>query len=352
MLCDYIYADLAKAVSLYSQLTGGIVELREASTETTGQADNKRHYDFKVFRHDAGGSTEERSALREVRKPHHALFMELEAALSGGGYLVDLTRTNESLREPEVREKLRSALCVKVTGRAVIEDYARIREIASAFPEVSKLINRSAESTLRGSVAFKELQAQLEDAKRLVRTSSDRNERSRISAKVKSLEVAIEDAVKQASAVEGVEPWILDGLRTWIDTFLPGIINLRIYPSADRPSEHIFGHLKRDSFEDRDSSSFHFTYGSLPTEPLTMIGIITSVPIDEAEGFNPMLEFEKEDSTSSESVERAFRGMFRGFDGFEQMIRTCRYPRVLVQPLVVYRSVDPFAEPVFGGGPR
>lgn len=141
-----------------------------------------------------------------------------------------------------------------------------------------------------------------------------------------------------------VDQWILDGLKTWIDTFLPGIINLRVYPSLERPDEQIFGHLKRENFEDKDSSSFHFTYGSVPTENLSLIGIVTSVPAETEDSFSPLAEFSREGLEGAESVERGFRGVFRGFDGMEQMIRTCRFPRVLVQPLIMYRSVEPNAE--------
>ena len=59
------------------------------------------------------------------------------------------------------------------------------------------------------------------------------------------------------------------------------------------------------------------------------------------ERFTPLQEFEKEELKDYESVERAFRGMFRGFDGIEAMVRTCRYPRVLVHPILVYRQTSP-----------
>jgi len=39
-LYDYIYVDLDKAISLYSQLTGGVVELRETQSEKSSSADN------------------------------------------------------------------------------------------------------------------------------------------------------------------------------------------------------------------------------------------------------------------------------------------------------------------------
>jgi len=64
-LYDYIYVDLEKVISLYSQLTGGVVELRESNKERVHSADNKRNYDFKVFKHDAGGTEQDKSGLKE-----------------------------------------------------------------------------------------------------------------------------------------------------------------------------------------------------------------------------------------------------------------------------------------------
>jgi len=342
-LYDYLYVDLPKVISLYSQITGGVVESRETTQEHARTADNKRAYDFKVFRHDAGGTDNDKSGTKEVVKPHHSLLAELEQELAAQGYLFDLAKhsVGRSLRNPELREALTSSLCIKVTGRAVIEDYERIKGVAGAFPEVVKLINKSIESGIKDSAAYKDIQEQIESVSAHLKAQTDRNIRAAKESELKKLRLNLTKVISSASSVGVVDQWILDGLKTWIDTFLPGIINLRVYPSLERPDEQIFGHLKRDHFEDIDSRSFHFTYGSVPTERISLIGILASVPTEIADPFSPLAEFSREGLQSAESVENGFRGVFRGFDGIEQMIRTCRFPRVLVQPLIVYRSVEP-----------
>lgn len=342
-LYDYIYVDLNKIISLYSQLTGGVVELREENREGIHTSDNKRNYDFKVFKHDAGGSDQDKSGMKEVIKPHHSLLTELEDELATNGYLVDLTVPSglRSFRDIDFRNQLKNSFCVKIGGRAVVEDYERIKSISQVFPEIVKLINKSGESTMRQSPAFLALQSQLEQVDREIRQIKDRKDRASKEQQLKTAKKSIDDLLLTATKVGAVDQWILDGLKTWIDAFLPGIVNLRIYPSSDRPDEHVFGHLKKQCFEDSDPNSFHFTYGSLPTESLTMIGIITSVPTEDSDPFKPLAEFEKATLVDNESIENAFRGVFRGFDGFEQMIRTCRYPRILVHPLMIYRSVAP-----------
>jgi hypothetical protein len=341
-LNDFIYVDLSKVISLYSQLTGGVVEALERNSERSSSSDNKRSYDFRVFRHDAGGTDIDRHASRETVKPHHALLKELEAILEQEGYMADLTALGlPSLRDAAFRSQLKKTFCVKVTGRAVIEDYARIKGIAEAFPEVVQLVNKSIESKILKSDNYREVQDQISAREIALKQIKDRNKRSEAESQLREAKRKLVELVADASRLKGVEQWILEGVSTWIDTFLPGIVNLRVYPVTERPDEHVFGHLKKDCFEDVSTNSFHFTYGSFPTEELTLIGIITSVPNEEGEQFKPLKEFERPDLGNSESVEQAFRGVFRGSDGMEQMIRTCRFPRVLVHPLVVYRSVAP-----------
>ena len=342
-LYDFIYVDLEKVISIYSQMTGGIVEVLERNTEDSRSADNKRNYDFKVFKHDAGGTTNDKSSLKEIVKPHHALLSETEDALAANGYLIDLTdpAIAKSFRNPEFRAALKETFCIKVSGRAVLEDYERMKSIADAFPEVVKLINKSSESALLSSPAYADLKSDLDSAGKALKSIKDRNERSREEQRLTTARNELAKLVTAAAKVGVVDQWILEGMKTWIDTFLPGIVNFRVYPNLNLPDEHVFGHLKKRCFEDAEFGSLHFTYGSFPTENLTMVGVVTSVPDEGGETFRPLAEFEKSELADYETIENGFRGVFRGFDGMERMIRTSRFPRVLVQPLTVYRAVAP-----------
>lgn len=327
-LYDYLYVDLDKTISLYSQLTGGVVELRETQ------------YDFKVFKHGAGGTSQDKEQNKATIKPHHALLQELEQELTSSGYLLDLSDFDKgkSLKDSEVRDTLKNALCVKCTGRIVLEDYERMKKIGQDFPEIVKLINRSHADTIKATPEFQAIEQQI---KELENTPGDRNKKAKAKREAKKLQTQIDDLIASSSAIDIVPQWILDGMKTWIDTFLPNITNIRVYPFADQIDEHLFGHLDSSNFSVADPTAFHFTYGSFPTEEFTMLGIITSVPLDEEENFIPLQEFDKKELADFEQVEKAFRGMFRGFGGIEAMVRTCRYPRVLVHPILVYRQTYP-----------
>ncbi|UXD88619.1 DUF6414 family protein [Thalassolituus hydrocarboniclasticus] len=339
-LFDYLYVDLDKVISLYSQITGGVVELRETQSEKWSTSDNKRNYDFKVFKHDAGGTTEDREQDKTTIKPYHALLQELESELYSSGYLLDLANFEEgkTLKDSDLRATLKNALCIKCSGRVVIEDYERMKKIGQDFPDIVKLINRSHAETLKDSPEYQEIERKIQD---LESTIGDRNSQAKAKKKAKDLRAGLDSLLDSSTAVGMVPQWILDGMKTWIDAFLPNITNIRVYPFKDEDDEHIFGHLDASNFTVSDPTAFHFTYGSFPTEEFTILGVITSVPSNEGENFFPLQEFEKEDLKDYESVEHAFRGMFRGFDGIEAMVRTCRYPRVLVHPILVYRQTSP-----------
>lgn len=337
-LYDYLYVDLEKAISLYSQLTGGVVELKESQTENGLTSNNKRNYDFKVFKHDAGGVEHEKEQSKTTIKPHHAVLQELEEELSSAGYLLDLDNIGDSksLKSPDIREVLKNTLCVKCTGRVVFEDYERMKKIGRDFPAIAELINKSHLATLEQTPAYHTI---IEKIKTLNETKGSQKSQARKEAK--ELQDGLDALVASSTGVDIVPQWILDGMKTWIDAFLPNITNIRVYPFADEDDEHLFGHLDANNFSIDDPTAFHFTYGSFPTEEFTILGIVTSVPSDEEEKFKPLSEFEKNELEDHESVENGFRGMFRGFDGMEAMVRTCRYPRVLVHPILVYRQTSP-----------
>lgn len=191
---------------------------------------------------------------------------------------------------------------------------------------------------MKNTDAYRELVEQIKTREAEIAKIKDRNARNVQQAPLKEQKKKLQDLLENQTKAGVVEQWILDGLRTWIDTFIPGIINLRVYPDPEQMAVQVFGHLKQENFFDMDVSAFHFTYGSVPTEELTMLGIVSSVPNPEDTAFNPHQEFQGGELSSKEAVERGFRSVFRGFESFEQMVRTCRYPRVLVSPLLVYRE--------------
>jgi hypothetical protein len=140
---DFIYLDMEKVISLYSQLSGGIVQSVEASSTSTENSKNLRNYDFKIFKHEAGGTETESQVLKEVRVSHHDIYNELESGLFEKGYAAEIgvDITKEDVDSGKATKKFESALCIKAEGYIVLEDYERITRIAHNYEDITKFIN-------------------------------------------------------------------------------------------------------------------------------------------------------------------------------------------------------------------
>lgn len=343
---DFIYLDTDKVSSLYSQISGGLIQSVESLQSNTENNKNLRNYSFKVFKHEAGGTTAESNQLKETRVSHHEVYNELESELFKHGYAAELgiDISPDEVKSGEATEAFESVLCVKAEGSIVFEDYERITRIADNYEVITGFINNSVVANIKESPAYLEIHSQIEASKSEISAMKNGPQKTRKKQELLKIESQLEELMSQKK-VGDVESWIIDGLKTWVNVFLPDIFNVRLYPFPDIDNFHIMSNVKRAFFLDQDIESLHFLYGSVPTIKVSLLGVITAIPKDTGESFEPLKEFDTEligsEGNEALSVENGFRGVFRGFDGLEAMIRTCRYPRIMVQPIAIYRSIKP-----------
>lgn len=337
---------MEKVSSLYSQLSGGMVQSVEASSTSSENSKNLRSYDFKIFKHEAGGTGLESQALKETRVSHHEIYNELENDLFKEGYTAEIgvDVTKEDVDSGEATKIFESALCIKTEGYVVLEDYERITRIADNYEDIIGFINNSVKSNLYENPEYKGLIDQLDVMKEDIRKMKNGNVKTKKKQELSEFEEKL-SVLSDSGQVGSVEQWIIDGLKTWVQVFLPDVFNVRVYPFEDSESFHVMSNVKRKFFLDDNTESVHYLFGSKPTIKVTMLGVITSIPQKDGDSFDPMKEFDEvdldKDGNEAQSVEHGFRGVFRGFDGLEEMIRTCRYPRIMVQPIAIYRSIKP-----------
>jgi len=343
---DFIYLDMNKVSSLYSQLVGGIVQSIEASSSNSKNSKNLRNYNFKVITHEAGGTKVESQNVKETRVSHHDIYNELESELLKKGYAseIGVDVLKDDIISGESVIKFENSLCVKAEGFVVLEDYERITRIADNYENVTEFINQSVLSNLKSSPDMQDIFKQVESLKNDIRGMKNGQNKNKKKSDLTKFESELNELISNAQ-VGKIDDWIIDGLKTWVRVFLPDIFNIRLYPFDDLEDFHVMSNLNREYFLDDNTEFVHYLFGSKPTIKLTMLGVITSIPKKEGNSFNPMKEFDLEDDedkgNEAKSFEKGFRGVFRGFDGLEEMIRTCRYPRIMVQPIAIYRSITP-----------
>lgn len=343
---DFIYLDMDKVSSLYSQISGGIVQSFEVSSSSSENSKNLRNYDFKIFKHEAGGTDTESQGLKETRVSHHEVLSELERELFEQGYTAEIgvDVTAEAVESGSAISIFQNALCIKAEGNIVLEDYERITRIADNYEDITKFINYSVKSSLRESPELKKMFESLDVMRSDIDKMKNSPQKTKKKKELKDYEEGLEGVVN-TKLVGKVDGWIIEGLKTWVKVFLPDVFNIRLYPFPDMPNFHVMSNVKREFFLDQDTESVHYLFGSKPTIRVTMLGVITSIPEKDKDEFDPMEEFDNEEiekeGNEHLSVESGFRGVFRGFDGLEKMIRTCRHPRIMVQPIAIYRAIKP-----------
>jgi hypothetical protein len=347
-LSDLLYFDADKAASIYSQLQGGLV--RETQ-ETTEQARDRRRglgLNLAGFRPELADTTLDRTSVIETRVLHHDLLLQIEETLTSPGAAVDVNASDPiPAGVAAARALVEKASYVRAEGYAVIEDYERIQNIAGEFPDLVEFIHRSALSGVEQSDELRTLRSQLELEKQAA-LQRPKHQRQAALQKIAAKEREFEQAMRDALELEPPpEQWLIDGIRKWIDVFLPGRITIRVYPFEDLPSFQVLGNLKRDAFVDADLGNLLFAYGTRPNVKLTIFGLVTSLPQAGEAAFDPMAEFVDavgEESPDEVAFEQAFRGLFEATEGLEGFSRFSRYPNVTLYPLALYRRV-PVNEP-------
>lgn len=337
---DLIYFDFDKAASIWSQFEGGLRERVSVSEDTS--KDESAGVSLGIPKIAEARLGLERTASQSVLESkllHHDLLNKVEEQLTQTGLVVDL---GEEVQPSETyAETIRAAIgtkpYLKAAGWSVFEDYRQILSITERFNELLDFISKCSLQAIKQTPEYLELQQQIDEARQDIKNLTDRNQKAVARSRLKALEANLEQVA--TPELYAIEQWLLDGLKLWINTFVPNRINFRIYPFESCPSFQVICNLKRECFVDQDLEHVLYGYGKRPNVLLAVFGLITSLPAEAGHPFNPMAEFEEMlDIPDKVAFEKAFRDVFGAMDQFEDWMRYSRYPNVTVHPIAVFRE--------------
>jgi hypothetical protein len=342
-LRELLYLDWDKLASIYSQIHGGLLQETQETAERLSERRAALGVNLGLLKPEFGGAGSERVSSIETRVLHHDLLVQMEDALAELGASMDIPGDEAIGSAEEARAVVDQTAYLRAEGWAVIEDYQRVDRIAAEWPELARFIQRCVVSGLEETPELKQLRADLE-ATRSNAARGKQQQRSRVLRDIEERERALDEMIASLAGFEDApEDWLIEGIRRWIEVFLPGRITLRIYPFEAIPSFQVICNLKRDSFVDADLGNLLFAYGTRPNVRLTVFGLVTAAPRPEGHAFDPMSEFadipEGHEEEELKGFERGFRELFAALEGMEAFGRFSRYPTVTVYPLAVYRRV-------------
>jgi hypothetical protein len=338
-LRDLLYFDLDKAASLWSQLAGGLREKVALTTEAQGDKKGSLSVGVpKLLEATIGGSRTSKESILESKTLHHDLLNLLEEELTQLNLVTDLNGSLSSMESsPDaIRAAIGTRPYVIAQGASAIEDCQRIYTITNSFNPIVQFI------AICAAQSQPELQQMLkdrEDKRRIFESESDKHKKQRLGHELNRMAEKINSYV--TSVFKPVDQWLLDGIRLFVDTYMRGRINFRVFPFEACPSFFLLCNLKRDCFVDQDLEHLLFGYTTRPTVPLAVFGLITSIPAKDGVQFDPIKEFEQETLTVDTVVfEKAFRGIFSAIEGIEVFVRYSRYPNISVHPIAVFRQFE------------
>jgi len=338
---DLIYFDFDRAASIYSQITEGLIHQSQHEVEIGADQRNVRRYDLLgLFKPEFGSVSTEKKAQIETKILHHDLLVKVEDFLFSAGVAHDLN-SEKPTDYDHVREALAEVRYVRVEGWAAIEDYARLVKLTERFHDLVRFISMCALSGSKADEARAMLLKSLEVARREANSQADRNKKKQLDARLAKVQEQVDAELEKVISSSDVPAWLTEGIRFFIDSFLPGNLNIRVCPYPELPAFHVLGALKRDCLVDRDLETLTFAYGSKPNVQLTMFGLITSTPTKTGKPFDFKSADEHLGSTSPETAgfQKAFRGVFNAFESFEEFVRFSSYPNITIQPIAVYQNV-------------
>lgn len=333
---DLIYFDFAKAASIYSQFGDGLRESISLKKDFAG--DHKIGAKLGIpgiAEIGAGLDYSNATSIIESKLLHHDLLSKVEELLIAQALVVNLNKTVDPKESSPniIRTAIGNNPYILASGHSVIEDYAHIESNLNNFNQLIEFVTKSATEAIKKTPAYIALQDTINDRRKEIKKIADRNEKSIAQSQLDS-------KMKQiiSPKVKPLDDWIINGIKLLIDTFLPNRINFRIYPFESCPSFQIICNLKRDCFVDQDLQHLLYGYGNYPTVPLSVFGLITSLPTPSGNHFNPLLEFEANSNTDKMVFEKAFRTMFGATDELESWMRYSRYPNITIHPIAVFRN--------------
>lgn len=329
MVRDFIYLDVERMYSLYSQVFEGVAD--QIIQSYIYELQSKDYQRGPILQ---GASVEAQVAEVSLRTENKFLYDHMYNRLE--------TNISEAILEPSgvspdnYREVLAPAFMIKVRGAAEMEDYDRIKTHLDKFNTLAEAIAYAHTLSDEFQAALRELEASA--------AGKVRDERTKVKQQLKKLkdpkQVAKEMGLSQ-------DEQLLSNIRLFVETFHHGGFEIIIIPAQE-----VEGVVFRGVVDKRwlrvQPDLLKALYGVSAESNWTMVGQVTHLPKVEIAGMETPMEQELSTEASEEqeaeeepSMRDPIRSIFGAVRVFENMfLESKERIEVLVCPLAIYREME------------
>ena len=321
---EFIYVDVPKLYSLYSQIFGGVTD--HIVEERINQLITGDTQGSMIKQSTAESQGLESSRRVESTVLHDHMYNRLEAELYS-------TLLNVGDIDVEnIVHTYSSNPMIKVSGRSELEDYQRISVF---FEQFNKVVEAIAYANLISSDVIKQKKADLQQE---LKAATGKARRAELQKQIDALTNPTIAAEKLGLQQDSQ---LLKNLKFWGDLFNPNGYDVVITPH-NKPNLHFRGVLDKVWLRNAPQL-ISSLYGGQSESPWSMVGIVTHLPGTYISQINTQKEqldvsVGKKDTKNPMMLD-AYRKMFRTARVFERiLLESYTDIEIVVSPIAIYRE--------------
>lgn len=325
LIRDFIYVDVERLYSLYSQVFEGVADqIVQSYMDASSSSDTQKESLLK------GGSMEARVAEVSRRTENRFLYDHMYNILEEE--VRDAIFESPNVTANNFREVLAGAFLVKIKGAAEIEDYGRLNTLMDKFNEIGEAI------AYASVVSDEELSRSMEQLQELSKQIPDRNVKAKAKHKVGAY-ADRRNVAKQRAKETGLhqDEQNLKNLNLFSGLFYPDGFDITITPHESDGSVVYRGVLDKRWLRVQPDL-LRALYGGYVESKWSIVGQVTYLPGVAL----PQQEHAEEvaNDDANPSMRDPFRNMFRASRTIERMyLESKGRIDIVVCPLAIYQEV-------------
>ncbi len=321
---EFIYLDVPKLFSLYSQVFEGLSE--KIVEEHINQIITGETQKSLIKQAESDSKTLEASRRIESGILHDHMYNKLEKEIESS--IIDASK----IKKEEITQEFSKHPIIKISGRAEIEDYRRVNIFFEKFNELGTVI---AYASIIGNP---ELKAKIQILQEKL-NSLGKEKRKQFESQINELKDSKKLAEKMGLAQD---PTMLNNLKFLGELFNPNGYDVLITP-INSPELHYRGVLDRTWLR-IDPQLMRQLFGGQSESPWSMVGTVTHIQGTFTNLIKELENIVRETTEKKEAIENpmmldSYRNMFRQLRIMERMFLESEiYFETIVSPIAIYRE--------------
>ncbi len=290
---DFIYMDKDRLYSLYSQAFEGVIEafIESYSNSLQSEENNKNHIKGQTLETQVA----EASTKTENKILYDHMYNLLERKLSNVTFNIN---SNENISINDLKNKQ----LIKVTGKAIIQDYDRLKLYSEKFNDLGKILAYSTYSSLS-------------------KTDKKTNNINNVNDLAKKLGLQVDKT-------------LLDNIKTLTEFFNKDGYDVII--SANNSAEILYRGIVNKKYLRVHPDMLRTLYGDEPPMEWTLVGMITYIPTNGINNY--VLE---ESTNNNSSISDAYQIMFQSYREIEKtFFEGKEIKKIHIAPIAIYTETQ------------